>query len=288
MAIGYGAAVALLYRAPLDQFVAERKRLAQELKAAGDKENAGRLSKLPRPPLSAWAVNQLWWHSREAFEQLLAAAERLRAGDLGAGAVHREVLAKLRARAAALLSEHGHAAPDATLRRVAATLAALAANGGFEPDPPGALGADRDPPGFDAAAAMTLSSRAEPRAAPPPSDGAAPEPPCDELAPRREQARAEAARRESEAAEARRLAEQRRKEEEERRREQERAARAAARKKLEAELAEARSGVQSLALERERLRAEITRVDSELVRARSAVQELEVRLAGLDPYDRLG
>jgi hypothetical protein len=286
MAIGYGAAVALLYRAPLEQFVAERKRLAQELKAAGDKENAGRLSKLPRPPLSAWAVNQLWWHSREAFEQLLAAAERLRGGDLGAGPVHRDVLAKLRAKAAALLTEHGHSAPDATLRRVAATLAALAANGGFEPDPPGALGADRDPPGFDAAAAMSVSGRS-PAVAAQPDAGAAPEPaPQDELAPRREQARADAARRESEAAEARRLAEERRKEEE-RRREQERAERIAARKKLEAELAEARSHLQAQSLERDRLRAELTRADTELARARSAVQELEVRLGRLDPYERL-
>lgn len=285
MAIGYGAAVALLYRAPLDQFVAERKRLAQELKAAGDKENAARLSKLPRPPLSAWAVNQLWWHSREAFEQLLAAAERLRAGDLGAAAVHRDLLAKLRTKAAALLTEHGHSAPDATLRRVAATLAALAAGGGFEPDPPGALGADRDPPGFDAAATMTWSGRREAAAA---QAGAGVEPAGqDELAPRRERARAEAERRESEAAEARRLAEERRKEEE-RRQERLRAERAAARKKLEAELAEARSRAQAQARERDRLRAELTQADTALTQARSAVQELEARLAGLDPYDRLG
>jgi uncharacterized membrane protein YdfJ with MMPL/SSD domain len=36
------------------------------------------------------------------------------------------------------------------LRRVTQTLSALAATGGFDPDPPGALSADRDPPGFEA------------------------------------------------------------------------------------------------------------------------------------------
>ena len=277
MAIGYGAAVALLYRAPLDQFVAERKRLSQELKSAGDKEHAGRLLKLPRPPLSAWAVNQLWWHSRELFEQLLSAAERLRAGELGAAVAHREALAKLRAKGASLLAEHGHSAPDSTLRRVAATLAAVAASGGFDPDPPGALGADREPPGFDVAATLGSSTRA--RAAP---EENAEEPPRgdDELAKRREQARAEAQRRELEAAEAQRLAE-------ERRREEERARRVAARKKLEAELSEARSRAQAQALERERLRAALTQADEDLAHARSAVQELETRLAGLDPYERL-
>jgi hypothetical protein len=36
------------------------------------------------------------------------------------------------------------------LQRVTGTLSAIAASGGFEPDEPGALSADREPPGFDA------------------------------------------------------------------------------------------------------------------------------------------
>lgn len=146
----YEAAVATLFRAPFDEFVAQRKRLAAELKAAGDKEGAASLSKLPRPSISAWAVNQLWWREREAFEGLIDAAAQVKVGDREASRAHREALAKLRERAGQLLHEAGNAAAEATLRRVTTTLSAIAALGSFDPDPPGALTADRDPPGFEA------------------------------------------------------------------------------------------------------------------------------------------
>jgi hypothetical protein len=151
MAANYDEAVGELYRAPHDTFVAERKRLALELKATGDKPGAARLLKLGRPTLSAWAVNQLWWHAREPFEQLFAAGARLRAGDQAATTSRRDAIAALKSRAAALLVEGGHAVNEASLRRVTTTLSALAATGSFDPDPPGALAADRDPPGFDIA-----------------------------------------------------------------------------------------------------------------------------------------
>ncbi len=151
MAASHDDAVAALYQSAHEAFVAERKRLAGELKAAGDKAGAARLLALRRPTLSAWAVNQLWWQARESFEQLFAAAARLRAGDQTAAADRRDTVAALKARAASILVQAGHAVNEATLRRVSTTLSALAAAGGFEPDPPGALSGDRDPPGFDAA-----------------------------------------------------------------------------------------------------------------------------------------
>jgi len=151
MAASYEDTVGELYRSAHDAFVAERKRLAGELKAAGDKAGAARLVKLARPPISAWAVNQLWWQAREPFERLFAAAARLRAGDQGGAGERRDALASLKSRAAALLVEAGHAVSEGTLRRVTTTLSALAANGGFDPDLPGTLAADRDPPGFEAA-----------------------------------------------------------------------------------------------------------------------------------------
>src|SRR5205085_6434228 len=64
---------------------------------------------------------------------------------------HRDALAKLRSRAAAMLSDAGHPATESTLRRVTQTLSAIAASATWEPDAPGTLSADRDPPGFDAA-----------------------------------------------------------------------------------------------------------------------------------------
>jgi hypothetical protein len=127
-----------LYQAPLGEFIAERKRMAKDDKS---------LAKLSRPTVSAWAVNQLWWHARDAFDALLASAEKLRKGDLRATAAHRDALAKLRARAKAMIDDAGHATTEATLRRVTQTLSAIAA-GGWEPDEPGTIAADRDPPGF--------------------------------------------------------------------------------------------------------------------------------------------
>ena len=161
MPADYDAAVAELYQAPHASFVAERKRLAGELKAAGDKAGAAAFAKLGRPTISAWVVNQLWWHARDAFSLLLASAARLRDGDLAANADHRDALHRLKTRAAAMLAEAGHGATESTLRRVAQTLAAIAATGSWEPDPAGALATDRDPPGFDAAMlAPTITSDA--------------------------------------------------------------------------------------------------------------------------------
>jgi hypothetical protein len=146
----YDEAVASLFQVPLEQFVGERKRLAGELKAAGDKDGAAKLAKLARPPISAWVVDQLWWHARARFEALFDTAQQLRDGKLDATAAHRDAIAKLRAQAAKILTDAEHGATEATLRRVTQTLSALAASGGWDPDPPGALSADRDPPGFEA------------------------------------------------------------------------------------------------------------------------------------------
>jgi len=150
MGPSYEQAIAELYRAPHEAFVTERRRLAERLKAEGDKAGASQLAKLGRPPISAWAVNQLWWHAREAFNELFHTAAQLRTGMLSASPAHRHAITRLGARAQQLLSEGGHSANDATLRRVTMTLSGLAAAGSFEPDRPGALTKDRDAPGFEA------------------------------------------------------------------------------------------------------------------------------------------
>ncbi|HET9627354.1 MAG TPA: hypothetical protein VFP84_38610, partial [Kofleriaceae bacterium] len=190
----YDDAVAALYQAPVDQFVAERKRLAAELKAAGDKADAARLAKLARPPISAWAVNQLWWRARDAFDELFATAHRLRDGKLDAMAPHREAIAKLRAHAAKILSDAEHGATEATLRKVTQTLSALAATGSWDPDPPGALTADRDPPGFEAVGIAAPAVHA-PAPAPAHHDHDAHHARARDAEARREQERAEAAAR---------------------------------------------------------------------------------------------
>ncbi len=160
---GFEEAVQALSRVPLAEFVAERKRMADALKKDGDTASAKQLLARKRPTISAWVVNQLYWHARDIFDALLATAEKLRDGDLKASGAHREAIAKLRQRAATLLKDAGNAPTESTLRRVSTTLSAIAVAGGFDPDPPGALAEDRDPPGF---AAFGIASGSDEPAAP--------------------------------------------------------------------------------------------------------------------------
>jgi hypothetical protein len=158
-----------LYQAPLGEFVAVRKRLAAELKAAGDKVGAAGLAKLPRPTVSAWVVDQMHWRHRDELDAMFETAAHLRKGELDATAAHRDALAALRVRAAEVLRDGGHGATEATLRRIMTTVSALAAAGGWAPDRPGALAEDRDPPGFEGVG--VIAPRA-PAAVPAPDDGA--------------------------------------------------------------------------------------------------------------------
>ncbi|MBZ0233236.1 MAG: hypothetical protein K8M05_12975, partial [Deltaproteobacteria bacterium] len=143
------AAAEELYGAALSAFTSERKRLADRLKASGSKASAAVVGKLPKPSMSAWVVNQLWRREREDMDSLLAAGSRVREGDGRGLDEQRRALAGLRAKAATVLEGDGHAASPATIQRVATTLQALSALGTWEPDAPGRLVADRDPPGFD-------------------------------------------------------------------------------------------------------------------------------------------
>jgi len=181
------AATATLFQAPLDEFVAERKRLCAELKAAGDKAAAERLARYKRPTLSVWLVNQLWWQARHDFSELLQAAARVSQGELSASDTYRRALASLRQIANRLCNATGRTASEATLRRVSTTLASLAASGGFAPDAPGALQNDRDPPGFEThRSLLDQTERADERREPP----AQASPTADEV--RAERARLEA------------------------------------------------------------------------------------------------
>jgi hypothetical protein len=71
-------AVDQLHAVPLEDFVAERKRLAKELRGAGDREAAAELAKLPKPSAPAWALNRLAREEPEAIGAWLDAAEALR------------------------------------------------------------------------------------------------------------------------------------------------------------------------------------------------------------------
>jgi len=266
----YDEAVSELHQAAHDSFVTERKRLAGELKAAGDKAGAAKLGKLPRPSVSAWAVNQLWWHARKEFEQLFDTAEQLRAGKLAARSAHREALTKLSARARQLLSENGHAASESTLRRVELTLAGLAASGSFEPDLPGALSKDRDPPGFDAFGGAAFANEpAQPKARAPEHDlsHAHEKKPTGEA----QHASAEERRRAHAAAERARLAALAAKQREA----EAHAKREAEARELQSALREARSELKKREAEHARLTKELATAERGLEQARAQVEKLE-------------
>ena len=149
-----------LFKLPLAEFTAARNALAARLKQSGRANDANLVKTLSKPPVSAWAVNQLYWHHREAFERLLAAGQRFRKAQTsgkvadmrGSLDARREVLLDLSDLGATLLRDAGHnPAPD-TIRRVTTTLEAISADA----DGPtlGRLSQDVDPPGFESLASF--------------------------------------------------------------------------------------------------------------------------------------
>lgn len=72
-----------LYDATPDDFVAERKRLAKELKAAGRAEDAVELTKVRKPTVAAWALNRLARDHRRDVDLLLDSGHRMRTAQAG-------------------------------------------------------------------------------------------------------------------------------------------------------------------------------------------------------------
>jgi hypothetical protein len=72
-----------LYGVDLDEFAAERARLAKELRAEGRREEAAQVGKLRKPTIAAWALNQLVRRNRREVDLLLHAGHRLRRSQAG-------------------------------------------------------------------------------------------------------------------------------------------------------------------------------------------------------------
>jgi hypothetical protein len=155
-----------LFRLPLAEFTGERNTLAARLKKEGRRNDADRVKLLAKPSVSAWAVNQLYWDHREAFDQLMASGKRLRPAQKLrlAGKVtsmrdsldaRREALVHLSDLAAELLRDAGSNPSLDTLRRVTTTLEAMSAQALHADGPtPGRLTQDLDPPSFDSLASL--------------------------------------------------------------------------------------------------------------------------------------
>ena len=155
-----------LFRLPLSDFTAARNALAARLKKEGHAEQSQEVKQLSKPPVSAWAANQLYWKHRKSFDRLMSAGEEFRkaqaaqlagkSADMRASLdARREALGELTKLAAAILRESGHPASPDVMRRIMTTLEALATYGDHSGAPPaGRLTDDVDPPGFEALAAL--------------------------------------------------------------------------------------------------------------------------------------
>lgn len=153
-----------LYQLPLGEFTDARNALA---KAAGAKGAA--IKSLEKPSAAAWAVNQLYWKQRRAYDKLIRSSERVRAA-------HSEVLKGKKVDLRTIEAQHGASVKDAaeavrsilaaagdpatpaTMKSVVDTLQALP--GGSEP---GRLTKALAPIGFGAFGALmkgAVSSKA--------------------------------------------------------------------------------------------------------------------------------
>jgi hypothetical protein len=155
-----------LFKLPLAEFTAARDALAKRLKKEGRGDDAALVKSLSKPSVSAWTVNQIYWHHRDSFEELLAAGQRFRkaqtsslAGKVadmrGSLEARRKALTELSDLAASLLSDAGHNPSPDTIRRITTTLEAISAYASLSDGPSlGRLSQDVDPPGFESLASF--------------------------------------------------------------------------------------------------------------------------------------
>ena len=155
-----------LFKLPLPEFIAARKTLAAQLKKSGRRDDADSVTALVKPSITAWAVNQLYWQHREAFDRLIATGQRFRGAQTSGRAgkiadmrealnARREALSHLSDLATALLREGGSSPTPETIHRITTTLEAMSAYASFPDDQrPGRLTRDVDPPGFESFASL--------------------------------------------------------------------------------------------------------------------------------------
>jgi hypothetical protein len=147
-----------LYQLPPDEFTAARNALAKE--AGADRAEVRALEK---PPIAAWAVNQLYWKRRDVYDPLIAASTELRkqhkavlsgrtADIRDAGKAHEAAVESALKGALALLREGGHPASDSTRQAIMTTLRALPVE-----ELPGRLTKVLQPGGFEMLAGLSIA-----------------------------------------------------------------------------------------------------------------------------------
>src|SRR5262245_33990509 len=157
-----------LFKLPLAEFTGARNDLAARLKKDGRADDANFVKALTKPPISAWAVNQLHWNHRGAFDRLLEAGQRVRQAQTSGGGIANiresleergEALSHLSDLAAEVLRDAGHSPTPDTIHRITTTLEALSAYATLSDGPtPGRLTQDIDPPGFGSLASLMVGT----------------------------------------------------------------------------------------------------------------------------------
>jgi len=142
-----------LYREPLNNFTSARNALAKSL--SGD--DAKRVRALAKPTLVPWAVNQVYWRARAAYDRLMKSGERLRKAQIAAlegrsadvreaSEAHRHAIAEAVAEAERLAASAGSKPGADALAR---TFEALSLATG-RPESPGRFTEAMQPAGFEA------------------------------------------------------------------------------------------------------------------------------------------
>ena len=146
-----------LYQQPLNEFTQARNTLAKSLTGA----DAKRVRALAKPTLVPWAVNQVYWRARGAYDRLMKSGERLRTAQIAAlegrdadvraaTETHRHAIADAVREAERLAATAGSKpSPDALARSFEALSLATGS-----PEPPGRLTQALQPAGFEALAGV--------------------------------------------------------------------------------------------------------------------------------------
>ena len=156
---GLDARIDQLYQLPLEEFTSARNALAKDAGA-----DAARVRALTKPPIAAWAVNQLHWRDSDTWNALIEASENARrahkavlsgrGGDVRAAtSVHEEAADAALKKTLALLADAGHPVTDATRQAIATTIRALPGD-----EAPGRLTHVLQPGGFEMLAGLSVAA----------------------------------------------------------------------------------------------------------------------------------
>ena len=153
--------VAALFKLPLAEFTAARNALAKKLGPA-----AGDVRTLEKPNIAAWAVNQLYWQRRPAYDALIRAAQAMRTAHTQmlsgrkadvpqADSAHRDAIRAATQAIRDVAQAAGETLSASTLEAVGETLRSLPSD-----EPPGRLTRPLQAMGFGALMGISVQSPA--------------------------------------------------------------------------------------------------------------------------------